>query len=396
MKLVVFAHTPPPHHGQSYMVKLLLDGLGGRSAGDSLRLFHVNARLSDEIADIGRAGSKKVFRLLRYIGQAIWFRFRHGADYFYYVPAPPLRSAIYRDWIVMACCRPFFRGTIYHWQAAGLGEWLEQQARPWQRMITEKLLGRPDLSMVLGEYCRADAARLASRHTVIVPNAIPDPCPDFATRIEPVRRERTRLRRQLASGEQSAEEARRGAVFHLVYLGLCFREKGLFDLLEAVRICVRQLRAEHSPFRLKLSVAGSFLLESERAQFLQALESDELRGVVEYRGFVGGAEKTELLREADCLLFPTYYSAESFGIVLAEAMAFGLHIVATRWRTIPEVLPPGYAGIVEPRSPEALARAIVTMITAEYDPTLRQRYLERFTAERYVENIRQALKLAEQ
>src|SRR5882757_2164849 len=29
MKLLVFAHTPPPHHGQSYMVKLMLEGFGG-------------------------------------------------------------------------------------------------------------------------------------------------------------------------------------------------------------------------------------------------------------------------------------------------------------------------------------------------------------------------------
>ena len=29
MKLLVFAHTPPPHHGQSYMVQLLLAGFGG-------------------------------------------------------------------------------------------------------------------------------------------------------------------------------------------------------------------------------------------------------------------------------------------------------------------------------------------------------------------------------
>ncbi len=25
MKLLVFAHTPPPHHGQSYMVQLMLN-----------------------------------------------------------------------------------------------------------------------------------------------------------------------------------------------------------------------------------------------------------------------------------------------------------------------------------------------------------------------------------
>jgi len=29
VKLVLFAHKPPPHHGQSYMVELLLNALGG-------------------------------------------------------------------------------------------------------------------------------------------------------------------------------------------------------------------------------------------------------------------------------------------------------------------------------------------------------------------------------
>jgi len=62
MKLLVFAHTPPPHHGQSYMVKLMLDGLGGdhrglakapeeaRAALDQpaahIECYHVNAQLS--------------------------------------------------------------------------------------------------------------------------------------------------------------------------------------------------------------------------------------------------------------------------------------------------------------------------------------------------------------
>lgn len=57
MKLLVFAHTPPPHHGQSYMVQLMLEGLGGdrRKQGRSsppnpgaergIECYHVNARV---------------------------------------------------------------------------------------------------------------------------------------------------------------------------------------------------------------------------------------------------------------------------------------------------------------------------------------------------------------
>src|SRR6185436_2325548 len=65
MKLLVFAHTPPPHHGQSYMVQLMLEGLGGdhrqRKKSDpprpgdvhGIQCYHVNTRLSKRLEDIG-------------------------------------------------------------------------------------------------------------------------------------------------------------------------------------------------------------------------------------------------------------------------------------------------------------------------------------------------------
>src|SRR5712692_2621205 len=119
VKLLVFAHKPPPHHGQSYMVQMVVDALGGdrRQAGrgsalerpsiqknptnSPIECYHVDCRLSDDIQDIGRLRWGKLFRLLGFCLEAIWCRFRYGATCFYYVPAPGLRSAIYRDWIVM-------------------------------------------------------------------------------------------------------------------------------------------------------------------------------------------------------------------------------------------------------------------------------------------------------
>ena len=87
MKLLVFAHTPPPHHGQSYMVQLMLEGFGGdrRKATTSVRqgqgpdtieCYHVNARLSQNLEDIGDLRIGKFILLLGYILQAIWCRFR--------------------------------------------------------------------------------------------------------------------------------------------------------------------------------------------------------------------------------------------------------------------------------------------------------------------------------
>ncbi|MGH7866539.1 MAG: hypothetical protein ACREP9_02645, partial [Candidatus Dormibacteraceae bacterium] len=166
MKLLVFAHTPPPHHGQSYMVQLMLEGFGGDHRSESggtgsgqfgICCYHVNARLSGTMLDIGSFQSRKITRLLGYCLQAIWCRFRYGVRTMYYVPAPGVRAALYRDWMVMLICRPFFKRVVLHWHAAGLADWLEASASGFSRWLSRRLLGTPDLSIVLSEYNRGDA-----------------------------------------------------------------------------------------------------------------------------------------------------------------------------------------------------------------------------------------------
>src|SRR5579871_2492844 len=96
MKLLVFAHIPPPHHGQSYMVKLMLDGLGGDRRRErataplpgDIECYHVNCRYSEDLEDIGVFRLEKMWLVLRYCLEAIWCRFRFGTKVFYYVPAP--------------------------------------------------------------------------------------------------------------------------------------------------------------------------------------------------------------------------------------------------------------------------------------------------------------------
>src|ERR1044072_2684547 len=170
MKVVVFAHTPPPFHGQSYMVKLMLDGLRSRTRRKEdgtreLEIFHVDSKLSTNLEAIGKFQFTKLVRLLSYCAQAYFHRVVHKADHFYYVPAPGLRAALYRDWLVMFLCRPIFKRLIFHWHAVGLGEWLETQAKPWERWITLRLLGGSDLSIVLSAFGRADAMRLRPKRS---------------------------------------------------------------------------------------------------------------------------------------------------------------------------------------------------------------------------------------
>ena len=414
MKLLLFAHVPPPHHGQSYMVQLMLEGFGGdrrktrngrlHPATDNpfgVECYHVDARLSQKLEDIGDFRVGKFLLLIGYCLKAIWFRFRYGVKNFYYIPAPGKRSALYRDWVVMLICRPFFRRTILHWHAAGLAKWLETSVQIRSRSVTFGLMQRVDLSIVLSKYNRADAEKLFSRKIHVVSNGIPDPCPDFATKILPRRRARIRARRNLVSGETltAADTLEAGGdphILKILFLAHCTREKGLFDTVAGVVAAQKRLLESKSPLSLQLLVAGNFVTTAEAQEFEASLGDPAAARIIQHLGFVSGARKNELLREADLFCFPTFYQNENQPVNLIEATAFGLPILTTRWRSIPELFPADYPGLVDIRSPDQIATKLVALALQESGEEFRGIFVRDFTLERHLAGLASALHSAEE
>ena len=73
-------------------------------------------------------------------------------------------------------------------------------------------------------------------------------------------------------------------------------------------------------------------------------------------------------------------------------MAFGLPIVTTRWRSMPEMLPPDYPGLVDPQSPEQIAAALIRLMN---EKIRRKRcathFFRRFTLERHLDDLAEAI-----
>jgi glycosyltransferase involved in cell wall biosynthesis len=407
MKLLVFAHTPPPLHGQSYMVQLMLEGLGGdhrrrrpgeTSPGDvhGIQCYHVNTRLSQRLEDIGSFRGAKLLRLLIFCLEAVWCRFRYGVTSLYYIPAPGKSSALYRDWMVLLICRPFFKRIVLHWHAAGLGKWLETSVQMRARAITYHLARQADLSIVLSRYNVADAEKLLPRRVRVVSNGIPDPCPEFRQRIQARRharfaaREKLLLRRELVA-EDYHNTGGDPQTVKVLFLAHCMEEKGLFDAMQAVVLANRTLQEQESPVRMKLLAAGTFVTAEERARFDQLTQDPEFQPVVEYLGFVSGEGKERALEQADLFCFPTYYLGENQPVNLIEAMAFGLPIVTTRWRSLPEMLPADYPGLVSIRSPGKIAAAMLNLTSQETGEGFRQLFLARFTLDAHLAKLAEAI-----
>jgi glycosyltransferase involved in cell wall biosynthesis len=404
MKLLIFAHGPPPYHGQSSAVQLMLESFGGDRRNPKFRnqlpnrfgieCYHVNARFSRDIEDIGEFRSAKLAWLFLYCLEAIWCRFRYGVTNFYYVPAPGKHVALYRDWLVMLICRPFFKKIILHWHGGGLAKWLETVASIRTRSFTYRLMRHADLSIVLAEIGRRDAEKLAARHITIVSSGVPDPCPQFETDVLPRRRARAARLREILSGD-SAPASSDEAVINVLFIATCLREKGMFDAVEGVALANERLVAKRSPLRFRLKLIGAFASSAEKRELHELVQRHGLSDAVEHLGFVSTKHKEQALCDADLFCFPTYYDAENLPNSLMEAMAFGLPIITTRWRAVPGMLPKNYPGLVAPKSPEQVADALLCLTGSDVAESLRETFLCRFTLEQHLTNIADAIRSVE-
>ncbi len=109
---------------------------------------------------------------------------------------------------------------------------------------------------------------------------------------------------------------------------------------------------------VRLIIAGAGPLEKELRQLARDLD---IAGRIEFTGRVPHADIAKLMRGLDILVNCTVVP-ESFGVVILEASACGIPVVATRVGGVPEVCRDGETGLlVEPNDSNALAEAVVRL-----------------------------------
>jgi phosphatidyl-myo-inositol alpha-mannosyltransferase len=145
---------------------------------------------------------------------------------------------------------------------------------------------------------------------------------------------------------------------NILFVGRFDPRKGLPDLMRA---CA-ELAGEGLPFRLILVGDGQLRGQVER------LAGGALEGRVHFEGRVGHERLPRYYASADIFCSPAR-DGESFGLVLLEAMASGVPIVATDLAGYRTVLTPGKEGLMAPpRDPATLAAGLRRLLT---DPALR-------------------------
>jgi len=143
----------------------------------------------------------------------------------------------------------------------------------------------------------------------------------------------------------------RDGTLNLLFVGRLEERKGLIHLLKAYH----RLRKRRVDARLLVIGAGPNLREYRRYVGLRKIRD------VEFLGRVTDEEKARYLASADIFCAPST-GQESFGIVLLEAMAAGVPIVASDIHGYKQVVQRNVQGLlVEPRNSKQLAAALYAL-----------------------------------
>jgi glycosyltransferase involved in cell wall biosynthesis len=149
----------------------------------------------------------------------------------------------------------------------------------------------------------------------------------------------------------------------LLFVGRYGERKGCPELIEALA------KARRSGTEATLRFVGQEEYAGEESLLRRGVETQEVAAAVEFAGLKEGAELAECYAAAQVLCLPS--RREGVPLVLLEAMAFGLPVIATPVGGIPDLVRSDENGLlVPPGDVDSLAAAITLMAA---DPELRLR-----------------------
>ncbi len=358
--ILLVGQTPPPYHGQAIAMQQLFD-----QRWEGLKVRYLRMAYSHSESDVGRFRIRKIFHLISLVIKSWFILIKNRPCCLYYPPASPNRTPVIRDVVFLLLVRPLAKDTIFHYHAGGLPAYVASLSFP-LRFLSKIAFSNATLGIEISESQLNEDIIFPVKKRICISNGL-----------------------DVSDVEQRSDKQGDGKRRILFIAGL--REsKGVMDIIGTAEK-MRQLGAD-----FVFDVAGAWQEENTRREFETELSRLGLDDQIILHGRVTGEEKWELYRRAYAFFFPSFYESENFPLVLIEAMAFGLPIVATNWRGMPELVVEGETGrLCDVQSCEQFSFALNELINnkdqhEKMASLARSRYEKKYTKDAFISAMRSA------
>ncbi len=297
--VVVAGQTPPPTGGQNVMVARLLEEL---RRDERWSVEHLEFRFTPSFSTVRQAKFSKVWELLKVYGRLLRIVLRYGrADLLIYPSGGPQAVPMVRDILLLPMVRLATKRLWVQFHAAGIADRLEQRSGVLEVLV--RAVYRPvDGAIVMTDYNRGDPEALGIGWVEVIPHRLEDEnpackLPDYSER--PLR---------------------------LLHAGHLYDLKGTPQLVEAFG----RVAGQFPEWRLVLM--GEFLPPYSEEQCRTRCRELGIEGRVDILGVLRGEDKAVQFGRSHLFVFASVAPYESFGLVMAEAMMWGLPMVVSNWR----------------------------------------------------------------
>jgi glycosyltransferase involved in cell wall biosynthesis len=282
----------------------------------------------DDLANRGRLSLHNLRLAMRHAALAAW-KLRRKEVAVVYVPIAQEFPALFRDMVFITIARLARRPVVLHLHGGMFRDFYSRQT-PILKWMTRATVGRATVGIVLTERLRpALECVVPADRVVCVANGV-SPAPAAIGRVD------DRV--------------------HVMFLSSLFPWKGTHLFIEAFA------RATEGRSDVIGTLAGTWPSAEVRERTLAFADSLGIRDRLTFPGVVDLDEKRRLMGTADIFCF-TSLVPEGQPLVILEAMAAGLPVVAFDWPGIADTVLEGETGVLlEDRSSDAVADALRVLI----------------------------------